>query len=678
MLCIPRAAAEKIKQAIRTGRISPEKLREMSSQERRSFFEQIIGKENAKDVNLLFEEKLLLKNQERAMYDWARETMGLSKVEREATLNKIRETYAEKRRRVYNPKENEMFLDEIVSDVYSKKFNRDVSLKEADIITDLSRNLAIAKEKVGGDSPNWMTEDFVLTASKKEAMEFGASKVAIDNYLGNLKRLATQREWINPLKAKSIKEAGGAIINNAAISLNFIAENSRAIVASVDNSLWGRQGLPVLWRKPGVWAKDFAKSWQDIYRVFKEGNKRGDDIINGTKAEIYSRENYMKGRYAPSGERKLDIGIREEEFPTSWPSKIPALGRLFRVAEVSYEAGAMRLRVDVADKFYSIAERTGIDMANKFGIGSINEMVNSMTGRGRLFLGERAQAGLNKAFFSIKFFKSNWDKLTLHAGSKMNPFARKQAAINLLYQVVGIAIILATAKALNPNSVTFDPTNANFGKIKKGNVRIDITGGMSSFVILVSRLILQKTTSSITGTYTKLSEGFRTPDGMDMIWNFTENKFSPLFSVIKEIVEQRTFEGSRPTVLAELQNLTVPMIIPSTITAGKSEGFATAMLALIAEAIGVSANSYIYNVDWNINLGKELLQFKEKIGSDKFKEANQKYNDKINKGLLDLQRSEKWPKMDNEEKKAEIAEMKAKAKDEIFKEYDFKYKKKKK
>ena len=677
MICIPRKQIEKIKQAIRTGKITPEKLMEMTSQERRMFFEQIIGKEYAKDINLLFEKKLLLKNQERAVYNWAREIMGLSKTEKKAILNKIRETYAEKRRRVYNPKENEMFLDEIVSDVYSKKFNRDVSLQEAEIITDLSRDLVTAKEKLG-DLTRWMTEDFVLKTSKKDALDFGASKVAMDNYLGNLKKLATQREWLNLTMAKSIKEAGEAIINNAMVSFNFIAENSRAIVASVDNSLWGRQGLSVLFRRPDVWAKDFAKSWRDIYQVFKGGNKSGDDIMNGVKTEIYSRENYMKGRYTPTGERKLDIGIREEEFPTSAPSRIPALGRFFRAAEVAYEVGAMRLRVDVADKFYSMAERTEVDMTNKFEIGSINEMINSMTGRGRMPLGEATQAGINKVFFSVKFFKSNFDKLTLHAGSKMSSSARKQAGINLLYLIAGIAIILAIAKKLDPDSVTFDPTNANFGKIKIGNVRFDVTGGMSSLVILASRLIFQKTTSSITGTVTKLGEGFGTPTGMDMFWNFMENKFSPMFSVIKEIVKQRTFEGSRPTVLAEIQNLTVPIIIEEGMTAAKSEGFATIMLALIAEAIGISANAYIYNVDWNFNPGKELQQFKIKIGDIKFKEANQKYNDEINKGLLDLQRSEKWPKMDNEEKKVEITKMKDKAKNKIFQEYNFEYIKKKK
>ena len=120
MWCLPFELANKIKQAIRTGEINPERLNAMTSAERRAFLAEIVGEENAKQINLSFEKKLLLVNQERAMYDWARAITGLSKAEKEATLAKIRETYAKKESRLYEPKENEKFLDEIVSDVISK------------------------------------------------------------------------------------------------------------------------------------------------------------------------------------------------------------------------------------------------------------------------------------------------------------------------------------------------------------------------------------------------------------------------------------------------------------------------------------------------------------------------------------------------------------------------------
>ena len=618
--CLPIEEANKIKEAIRSGKLSPEKLNEMTSQERRNFLANFIGKENAKEVNLLFEKKLLLKNQERAMSDWAREITGLSKEQKEATLEKIRKTYAEKKRRLQDPKENEKFLNEIVSDIYSRKFKTETTLEEAQIITELSQDLKRAREKMNEDF-TWKTEE--------DGLNFGAAKVAVDNYIGGLKAEANKELFVNPLKVRGLMEKARAISVDAKIALNFIADNSRSIKASVDNSLWGRQGIKALFTKPKIWANNFAKSWQDISTTIQKGNEAGEAILDGVKAEIYSRKNYLNGRYELG--KKLDIGTGEEEFPTSLPSKIPGLGRLFKAAEVSYEAGAMRLRADIADVYYDLAEQAGIDMTNKIEIGSINEMVNSLTGRGRLGRLEGAGKAINSVFFSAKFFKSNLDTLTVHAFSgDFSNFAKKQAAINLLKMISAISILFLISSGFDEDSVEWDTRSANFGKIRLGNKRFDLTGGMSSLIILASRIVTQQTKSSVTGIIKDLDGGFGSPTGMDILWNFTENKFSPMFSVIKELIAQKTFDGEEPTLVNQLTNLIVPIIIESGIDASKKEDLANTLLVLIADGLGISANVYSYNNDWNIKPGKELTQFKEKVGEDKFKEANDKYNRLVN------------------------------------------------
>ncbi len=662
MPCLVFTEAQKLLKAIRNGRLSPERMNKMTSQERRNFLTGIIGTENAKMVNLLFEQKLLLKNQERAMYDWAKEVTGLSTKQREETLQKIRDTYAEKKRRLQDPKENEVFLNEITSDVYSKKFKTEITLEEAQTITELSQDAKRAREKI--------KDDFTWS-SKEVGLKFGAAKVALDNYVGGLKAEANKALFVNPFKVRGLMEAARAISIDAKISLNFIAENSRAIVASVDNSLWGRQGIKVFFTHPTIWARNFGKSWIDIGQVLRRGNKAGDAIIDGVKAEIYSRKNYLNGLYDLG--KRLDIGTGEEEFPTSAPSRIPVLGRLFRAAEVSYEAGAMRLRVDLADKLYNMAKQTGVDMENKADVGGINTLVNSMTGRGALGRFEAAGKVTNKVFFSAKFFKSNIDALTLHFGSDIGTFARKQAAINLLKMVSSIAIILMIAKALDDDSVEWDPRSANFGKIRIGNMRFDTTGGMSSLIILATRLATQETKSSVTGLMTKLGKGYGSPSGMDIFWNFTENKFSPMFSVIREVANQKTFEGEKPTVINQLANLTVPIVIESGIDAYQKEDLANALLVLIADGIGISANVYSYNSNWDVNPGKELMQFKEKVGEEEFKKANKEYNKQVNEKIIELKGDKKYQAMDNEDKQNKLTSEKSKIKEKIFRGYRFRY-----
>lgn len=665
MFCLPASLANKIKKAIRSGQLNPEKLNEMTSTERRKFLSGIVGDENAKQVNLLFEKKLLLKNQERAMYDWAREITGMSKEAKEKTLEKIQQTYADKKRRLYEPKENEKFLNEITSDVYSKKYRIDISMEEAQTITELSAEVIANRTK--------MNADFTWN-NIKDAQNFGASKVAFDNYVGALKTEAQKRTLVSPLSQKGWQRLE-AVVEDANISLNFIADNSRAIVASVDNSFWGRQGIKVLFtpKYSRLWGKNFLKSFSDIYQVLRHGGVKGNAIIDGTKAEIYSRKNYLNGRYELG--KKLDVGIKEEEFPTSLPSKIPAFGRLFKAAEVSYESGAMRLRTDVVDKMYKMAEKTGVDLTQKLETGSINQLVNSMTGRGSLGRVEAIAPIVNKAFFSIKFAKSNLDTLFLsYAGKNISSFAKKEAALNLLQIAAVIGVILGIAKAIDDDSVKFDSRSANFGKIKIGNTRFDVTGGMGAFIILFSRLATQSSKSSVTGKITKLGEGYGTPDGMDVFWNFTENKFSPMFSVFKQIVQQETFEGDKPTVLNQMKNLTVPIIMQEGAEAIQDEKSANLMLVLIADGLGISVGTYSLRTNWEQSTSKEMIQFKEKVGEKKFEKANEEFNQKVNDWFSEIENSNKYKNLTSEEKGKVITKKKSEIKEKIFKQYGFRYK----
>ena len=327
MFCLPPLEVNKIKKAIREGKINPEILNEMTSQERRHLLSEFISTTSAKQVNLLFEKKLLLVNQEKAVYESAKEITGMSKEQKQATLTKIRQTYAEKKRRLEDPTENEKFLNEIVSDIYSKKFKTEITLEEAQEITELSQEKKRALEKMNDDF-TWKT--------KEDGIKYGAAKVALDNYVGGLKAETNNEFFSNPFKVKGLMRAFEAIGIDARLSFNFIAENSRAIVASVDNSFYGRQGIKILFTKPKIWVKNFAKSWIDIAQTLRGGEAAGNAIVDGVKAEIYSRKNSLNGRYELG--KKLDIGTGEEEFPTSLPTKIPILGRVFKAAEVAYEA----------------------------------------------------------------------------------------------------------------------------------------------------------------------------------------------------------------------------------------------------------------------------------------------------------------------------------------------------
>jgi hypothetical protein len=406
--------------------------------------------------------------------------------------------------------------------------------------------------------------------------------------------------------------------------------------------------------------------------------------LDGVKADIYSRPNSLNGRYTGKpGEgtagTKLDIGTGEEAYPTSWPSKIPVFGRFFKASEVAYEAGAIRLRADIADKVYSMTEKTGKDMTENKTVGDINAVINGITGRIKLTnrTGE-LENKINTMFFSVKFFKSNLDYLTLHQFRYGKSPATKLAATNLLYTVAATGIILSIAQALNPddNKNIFNPTSSNFGKIKVGNMTFDLTHGAGGIVVLAAKLLTQKSTSASTGVTSKLGSGYGAQTGMDVLWNFTENKFSPLFSALKEIINQRTFEGNKPTLIGQAGSLVTPILIGNIIQF-EAESLAMRVIGLIADGLGINTNVFTSKTDWGETEGKELLQFRAVVGDDKFNEANDKFDQEYNKWLGEMRSDVEYQSLSDEDKKAEITKQKAKIKKDIFTEYDFKYDKEK-
>lgn len=670
MFCLLPQLAEKLKSALRSGKLNPEKLNDMTSAERRNILSEIIGEKDAIAVNLLFEKKLLLKNQERAMYEWAKEIVGLSKDAKEATVAKIKQAFEDRQRRLYDPRENENFLNEITSDVYSKKYGTEVSLEEAQTLTELGQDVKSALEMATKDENGKIT-----FGNKIDRFNYGASKVAFDNYAEKLKLNALKEDLINPLKQKEFGDKVSALYKDARIATNFIASNSRSLVSSIDNSFFGRQGLKVLFdpKYSKIWYKNFIQSFKDIARTLK-----GQDVMDAVRAEIISRDNSINGLYQNKGGSRLDTAGIEEAYPTSAPSKMPIIGRLFKASEVAYEAGAMRMRADIADMLYKQAQEAGFDLkSNRVELSNINEMVNSITGRGKLKLSEGQQAAVNKAFFSIKFLKSNLDFLAAPARylADTKSFARKQAAMNTLRVAATIGTTLWIADQLIPGSVEWDSRSSNFGKIKIGNTRFDITGGASSLVTLATRLARKSTKSSITGKITKLGEGYGAPDGMDVLWNFTENKFSPLFTTIKDIVNGKDFMGKRITAGSLIQNLTTPMLVQTMLEAKDNENSANLMLVLIADALGISTNTYSQQFNWETSTSSELKAFKEKIGTEKFKQANEEFNSQYNNWYSGVVKNSKYNSLTDERKDSVLSAKKEKLKDNIFRKYGFRYKK---
>jgi len=708
--CLIKEKAEEFIKRLKSGEISPEKMDEMSSTERRKFFESFLG-DDAKNVNTLYERKILNKNREQGLISWAEQVSGKNTKQREALIKRIKENTEERLKKIFNPEDEKAFLSELAEQrlglgisseeaktifKLSKKFQdtRDFFSKTKiydkleeikgslsgnerkvvdelisrldDIKTDkklVSQSLARVKRYLGEGADDYIKKeiekfaDDIVSSRKEQGLAYGASKVALDEYIGEIKLgIKNPRTIINTIKD--------------------VASFAKSVKASVDNSFIGRQGLKTLFSgHPVVWLKSFGES----FRLLAKSGIKGEDAVRGLKAEILSRKNSRNGFY---DKLKVELGNMEEAYPTSLPEKIPLLGRIFSASQQAFTGSAYRMRADLADVMIEKALKQGIDLNDKKQAEAIGELINSMTGRGKIKgISGSAQEALNVAFFSPKYVKSQLDTVGhIFTGAGGSNFVRKEAAKNLAGIVASIGSVLYLADKLQPGSVEWDSRSSDFGKIKIGNTRFDVTGGLGSLAVLASR-IARQSSKSTSGLITNMGD-YGARDATALVGDFLENKTAPLLRLISDLYSGENFDRE-PTGWEAIRNkpaetlwtlgkgFVAPIPVENAIEAYRNKETEPALSAIILDAFGIGSNIYTTKENWHGKTTKEMKAFKEKVGYKTFDEANDEFNRQINNKLEELKKEKDFMNLSVEEKANKLSNKKQEIKKEIFKKYNF-------
>lgn len=625
MLCIPKEIVKKFVEKLQSGELNPDILRIKDSETRRSIFAEFMSPEEAKSVNALFESKMTLKNWQAGMITWIKTVAGLRPEVRRDMLTRV-----ERMTEILQPKDMDSFLN----DLANQKLGIDVTLEEANKIAELAQKVAEERMK----NPN--------------SMEYGRAKVEFSNYVNNLKAEAgklTAKEYLKK-PVKTVEEIAGL---------------AKAAESAMDDSSIFRQGWKTLFTHPQIWYKNALQSFKNIVDTFG-----GKEVLDELNAYIVSHPMYDLAKKAG-----LDVGTIEESYPTSILQKIPILGKVFKASEVAYTAFVHKTRMDVFAYETNVARLSGVDIGSKIELQAIGKMVNSITGRGNLGRLEPVAGFINNIFFSPRLLKSNIDVLTAHQFQKdVTPFVRKRAAINLVKIISGTAAILAISNAVKPGSVETDPRSADFGKIKIGDTRFDVSGGMASIVVLASRLITMSSKSSTTGKVTELNSGkFGADTGSDVVFQFFKNKLSPAASIVKDLMEGQDFNGNKVTLLNEANNLFTPMPITTFAELQSNPRSANVLLAMMADVLGVSVNTYSITTNWNNSGSKELGQFKTKIGEQRFTEANKLFNQQFADWFSKVVINPKYTNLDADHQQSVITKEKNDLRDKIFRQYGFHY-----
>lgn len=549
--CIPKYALDELRAKLKSGEITPARLAKLTSQERRSALG-FLGEESARKANALFEGKLLLKNQQKGMINWAEKILGDKPTLKKDTISKV-----ERMSEILEPAEVEAFLNDLVA----QKLGFQVSPKEAATLMELQRDVVAKEAKL---TPQ--TKDY-----SPEAVEYGTSVAIFKQFVEDAK-LADQTPLMKRLvndKAGLAKEVAGA---------------SKSATASLDLSMFGIQGFKTLVTNPKI-AIDVMRTVSK--NIPKSLQKEDASLV--AKALVYSRVNFRNGLDAKA---KLATGaLKEEAFPSSLPSRIPGIGRGFEAADHAFQSWSLLTRAKMFDLYVNKAMKAGVDITDIKQLESIGSLANNMSGRATLGRWESVADNINVVLFSPRFWASNLNFLTAHMfSSKGTAFTRKVAAGNLAKAVAAVATVMYTAEALGFETEK-DPNSTNFGKIKIGESWVDVSGKLGSVIVLASRMYSgeMKTMSGKTIDLTSGKWGGLTR--WDALISFAEGKTSPPTKASIDFLKGRDFNGDKPTILSTLKNLMTPMAareVPKILTGPDGGDLLLAMILISLNLLGFS------------------------------------------------------------------------------------------
>ncbi len=660
--CIPKEIAQTLKQAIENGEVSINSLKKMPSAKRADVFKKYLGEKFGKKMNIGFEQRINSKTKDILEKYIERELTRIPQASRKVLLNRL-----SKMDNLINPEQGKPFLNELVS----HKLGVQVTEEEAKTLMALASEARKAKEAI----PQEIIDKGLR--GTPEQMRYGYSEVAVVDYMSDIQRLRGKSSWGDITEQKTLSKKWEQFSRERFNTMVDGIGALKGIVASLDNSFFGRQGIKMLANNPTIWAKGFAKSWSDIGETLIKGGfkpvsgktgirlwgERNAVAYDRIRAEILSRPNALNGNYdRASNGFGLRLGT-EEQFPINLGEKIPVLGRIYKASEVAFNGAALRMRADLADAMIAGFKKNGVDVTDKEIMNELGRFVSSMTGRGDLGKFESAAGDLGSIMFSARFFKSQIDTFTALPKLIMQPSNPVRRAYGLaVVRLIGMwAGVLGTAHMLG--LADLNPKSDKFGTIRIGNSTFDLTGGHASMIKLITRLIGGKRYDPKTGTYRSVDSFGSSRDAL--IWDFLSGKFAPAPSMLRDLIKGEHFGGQKITGLSVAKNLLVPITFTSGLEAMQSKDMSEAFIIILAEALGYSTSDFKYNP---IGTGwKELRNSNKEV----YNQATNELWNTIYPEIVKARNSSAYQKLSEEEKTKFMEKLEKRIKEKVINQFQY-------
>jgi hypothetical protein len=209
-VCLLPEKVAAFRQALKDKTLNISDLINMTTEERTNIFKEFAG-DNAKDVNTLFEQKLVLKNRIAGLKNWASKIgeVGKYSPEGQTAVDKALADYrAAQQERIFSPKEDQAFLNDLADKKLGVHVSRDVAAK----VFELQQKADALKEqgaKLSGVSDAYLN-------AKQELDHYVQSQKPVGVFAASAKDVATimrNNLLLNP--STPIKTVTSQIVNSA-------------------------------------------------------------------------------------------------------------------------------------------------------------------------------------------------------------------------------------------------------------------------------------------------------------------------------------------------------------------------------------------------------------------------------------------------------------------------------
>lgn len=401
-------------------------------------------------------------------------------------------------------------------------------------------------------------------------------------------------------------------------SFKALNDISIALKANLDNSFIFRQGRFTLFTNPSVWLKGAQKSFEAWF------SKNPLTISDAYLLDLFGDKLYRNGWY-----QKVNVLSELELYPTTLPSKIPIIGPLFTRSELAYKFAQTEMRKGLARDLwnnfqgneitYKGETRTIDFLSNKEDIAAARQIINVSTASG--FKGKQ---GVSRFIvWSRSIINSELTTVANLIGAKTTPPFQSMEIKQAWQRLMGILVFTYLTQALlksirkDEEPIILDPTDQRWGEIYLGKdikFRDPLLSVVQLSAILVSMGIGRGYKTRTTREWRKPGQ-YGVDPFTDFVVSYFTNKFTPTVRILVDSINKYQIGGEKITVGRALKSLFVPISLENIYDLNEVEDYRkpSAILAVIADAFGLSTTTMIHHIKLDEGVAKEIsrLQMKE-------------------------------------------------------------------